>query len=503
MIYKYVKCAVFVMIALFQINVYPLDASNKHVFKADNANWFDYKNDSGLYDKKIIGNEIHFTVTNPGNYPWSNAFGQSGISLEKGYAYRVEFKVRSSEKMRSIVLVAMSAAPYYSYSGVRKLRTSETAKNVSFDFTMRNSTDENAVIQFQCGARGTGTLIVSNLKITLIGKEKDLVVPKNFPAPFASSMKRGINLGNTLDAPNEGNWGPELKEEYFATIKKKGVFDHIRIPCRWETHAGNEAPYAIDPAWMKRVDWAVSHALKNGFFVVLNMHHNTEFEKNPMKQKDKFLAMWGQIAEHFKTYPSNLYFEIYNEPGTHQSTKQGTLEDASVWNELWPQAYDVIRKSNTSRTIIISGPVWASPDAMTSLVLPDRIAKDKNIIAQVHFYYPADFCMQGTAGNDFDDVSGIRWRGSDNEIDAITTRFDRIDAWRKPMNLRLWNGEFGCFDVKSVPEDRMKWINFITSECERRAIPWAYWDFAGDASSLYDLIEGTWDDDVIKALTVH
>jgi endoglucanase len=503
MISKYLKYAVLMMIVSFQIQLYPRETFDKNVFVADNTKWFDYKNDTGSYTKTIIGDEVHFTVTNPGKYQWSAAFGQAGISLEKGYTYGVEFHVRSSDKMRSVVMIAMSAAPYYSYSGAQKLLSSEADKKIRFSFTMRDSTDTNAVVQFQCGARGTGTLIVRNLKVVLLGKEKELIIPDKFPAPFAQSIKRGINLGNTLDAPNEGNWGSELKEEYFKIIKKKGVFDHIRIPCRWETHAENEAPFIIDPVWMKRVDWAVSNALKNGFYVVLNMHHNTEFEKNPMNQKDKFIAMWKQIAEHFRTYPSNLYFEIYNEPGTHQSSKQGTLEEVSVWNYLWPQAYDEIRKSNKTRTIIISGPVWASPDCMTQLVIPDRIAKDANIIAQVHFYYPVDFCMQGSPGNDFDDVSGVRWRGSDDEIGAIKTRFDKIDAWRKPMNLRLWNGEFGCSDLKSVSEDRLKWIAFMTAECERRGIPWAYWDFSGDSSSVYNLIEGTWDEDVIRAMTIH
>src|SRR5262249_14485292 len=32
-------------------------------------------------------------------------------------------------------------------------------------------------------------------------------------------LGRGINLGNALEAPNEGEWGVRLKPEYFAAIK--------------------------------------------------------------------------------------------------------------------------------------------------------------------------------------------------------------------------------------------------------------------------------------------
>ncbi len=41
--------------------------------------------------------------------------------------------------------------------------------------------------------------------------------------PFFRQLKppfgRGINLGNALEAPREGQWGVTLKEEYFAAIK--------------------------------------------------------------------------------------------------------------------------------------------------------------------------------------------------------------------------------------------------------------------------------------------
>ena len=76
--------------------------------------------------------------------------------------------------------------------------------------------------------------------------------------PFFKQLKaglgRGVNLGNALNAPNEGEWGVTLKEEYFTKIKQAG-FDSVRIPVRWSNHAGHAAPYAIDAKFLARVDW--------------------------------------------------------------------------------------------------------------------------------------------------------------------------------------------------------------------------------------------------------
>ncbi len=42
-------------------------------------------------------------------------------------------------------------------------------------------------------------------------------------APSAAEMTkrlgRGVNLGNALDAPNEGEWGVKLQREHFKAIK--------------------------------------------------------------------------------------------------------------------------------------------------------------------------------------------------------------------------------------------------------------------------------------------
>lgn len=49
-------------------------------------------------------------------------------------------------------------------------------------------------------------------------------------------LGRGVNLGNALEAPREGEWGMYLEAEYFALIAEAG-FNAVRVPIKWSAHA--------------------------------------------------------------------------------------------------------------------------------------------------------------------------------------------------------------------------------------------------------------------------
>lgn len=49
------------------------------------------------------------------------------------------------------------------------------------------------------------------------------------PYQVVQDMGRGVNLGNTLSAPVEGNWAPVVYEQYFIDVKNEG-FSNVRIP---------------------------------------------------------------------------------------------------------------------------------------------------------------------------------------------------------------------------------------------------------------------------------
>jgi endoglucanase len=81
-------------------------------------------------------------------------------------------------------------------------------------------------------------------------------------------LGRGLNMGNSLEAPKGSSWGKAIAEEDFPRIKAAG-FASVRIPVRWADYAATEAPYAIEPAFLDKVEHLVKAALKADLQVVL------------------------------------------------------------------------------------------------------------------------------------------------------------------------------------------------------------------------------------------
>src|SRR4051794_19893010 len=80
------------------------------------------------------------------------------------------------------------------------------------------------------------------------------------------ALGRGVNFGNALEAPKEGDWGMKLEADYFKHIRAAG-FNHVRVPVKWSAHADAKPPYTIDPAFFARIDWVLDQAAANGLGV--------------------------------------------------------------------------------------------------------------------------------------------------------------------------------------------------------------------------------------------
>ena len=309
--------------------------------------------------------------------------------------------------------------------------------------------------------------------------------------PFFEKMTarfgRGVNLGNALEAPHEGDWGVKLKEEYFKRIAEAG-FNSVRIPVRWSAHADAAAPYTIDAKFFERVDWAVDQALRRKLLVVLNMHHFDGMMKDPANHRERFVALWKQIAEHFKDRPPEVAFELLNEP-------QDKLT-AEEWNRDLAAALAVVRQSNPTRDVVI-GPVhWNAISELNSLKLPDD---DRHLIVTVHYYLPFHFTHQGA-----DFVSGAqqwlgtKWSGTLAEKQAITRDFDTALDWAVAHHRPMYLGEFGSYE-KADMESRVRWTRFIADEALKRKMSIAYWEFCS-GFGCYDPKRDQWIASIRNAL---
>jgi endoglucanase len=316
--------------------------------------------------------------------------------------------------------------------------------------------------------------------------------PMSTPAPavdaFAANRRlgRGVNLGNALEAPSEGEWGVTLREADFQLIAEAG-FDSVRLPTRWSAHAGATAPYAIDPAFFDRVTWAVDQALARGLNVVLNIHHYDELLTDRAAQEPRFLAIWRQIAERFQDYPDALFFEVLNEP--HDIGDR-------AWNTLAAKALDVIRASNPARYVIV-GPVdWNSHRRLRDLRLPED---DRRLIVTFHYYLPFQFTHQGAEWAEGSQAwLGTTWDATSSQKSDALWDLDLAAAWGKEHNRPIFLGEFGAYS-KADMDSRARWTAFVARQAEARDMSWAYWEFRA-GFGVYDDATGAWNQPLLDAL---
>ncbi len=307
------------------------------------------------------------------------------------------------------------------------------------------------------------------------------------PLDAGASLRRGMNLGTMLEAPNEGDWGLKVQPEYLRLIKEAG-FDFVRLPIRWSGHADTAPPYAISPSFLARVDQVVGWALENHLAIILDLHNYGELMTNPPANHDRFLAIWRQVAEHYKDYPPQLMFELLNEPTN--------LLNASVWNDYAREGLAVIRASNPQRVVIIDSPESAYYAWINTLEVPH----DLHIMVTFHYYEPFQFTHQGAdwLGIDTSGWLGTTWMGTDAEKAAIERNFNVVAGWAQRQHVRILMGEFGAYSTADMAS-RVRWTSFVARLAEQHGFPWAYWEFAA-GFGVYDPNAKLWRQNLLEAL---
>jgi endoglucanase len=306
---------------------------------------------------------------------------------------------------------------------------------------------------------------------------------------FAQNAKlgRGMNLGNALEAPNEGEWGVTLKSEYFDLIKNAG-FNSVRIPIRWSAHAAASAPYLLSTGFLQRVDWAIEQALARKLAVVINIHHYEELMLDPALHKARFLAIWEQLAAHYQNHSGDLFFELLNEPNG--------LLNSGLWNQYLQAAIAIIRRTNPGRIVIV-GPVnWYNISALNTLALPGN---DRNLIAAFHYYNPFQFTHQGAEWVPGSNAwLGTRWSGTAAERQAIQREFSAAAQWGAANNRPLNLSEFGAYGKADVAS-RALWTEAVARAAEANGMSWHYWEFIA-GFGVYNGAANDWNYSLLNAL---
>lgn len=321
----------------------------------------------------------------------------------------------------------------------------------------------------------------------------------NFDSPAwqaAKQFRRGVNLGNYLEAYPFGHWGVTVSASEFPEMKRQG-FDHVRVPVGWQHYAGPAPDYRLSPEIFSRVDFAVTNALHAGLAVMINIHHFDELDQNPAGTADEFLKIWAQIAAYYKSFPLQLAFELDNEPHDNAAT--------AVMNPLYARTIAEIRRTNPARTIFVEPGDWGSIGELKNLVLPP----DDNVIVSVHCYEPFLFTHQGANWTGLPKVIGIQFPGPPDQpfvpdpsvklpqwmLDwyhdyntlptaenpsgpaAFTGRIEYVRAWSDYYGRPVHLGEFGAYTTADAAS-RAHFYAAMRQTLEENHIGWAIWDWS-------------------------
>jgi endoglucanase len=284
-------------------------------------------------------------------------------------------------------------------------------------------------------------------------------------APFP--MRRGVNLGNALEAPNEGDWGYRIELTHLDAIRDAG-FDGVRLPVRFDAHAGSTPPYAFGGDFWRRIDDIVEHALELGLKVQLDMHHYERLISEPARQRERFLGMWSVIAHHFRGAPAGLMLEPFNEPNG-SNWRSGALMD------LQRNVVEVIRDRGGASRLIVLGPGnWQNIDALRDWRPPEG----ENIAVSVHYYEPHDFTHQNAEWLGAEAPNFGRDWGTGEDRAEVRAHIEQAAAWGARRGYAMQLGEFGV--NKALPiQERAAWTRTVRGACEARGLGWCVWDFAG------------------------
>ena len=292
-------------------------------------------------------------------------------------------------------------------------------------------------------------------------------ISQTSPADMVLRMGRGLNLGNVLSAPSEGNWSPAAEQQYFIDVATEG-FTNVRIPIDFygnrttgdtsiysdqagtsASYNGSPSDYVVNASYLDRLEEVINWGLDQGLVITLDFHggglksefiytfKSTKSEyTHPTSAKraadnEKFETIWTQIADRFKNYSYDLLFEIINEPYFYMSKPDMDTLNTNVLS--------IIRNSggnNANRNVIITGGGATSHEAPLQIE-PTILNNDNYLIPTFHYYQPFDFTASSADSRDNTD-----W-GNASDKSILSAEFDEVSTWANSHNVSIFVGEFG------------------------------------------------------------
>ena len=298
-------------------------------------------------------------------------------------------------------------------------------------------------------------------------------------------FRRGIAIGNALEAAFEGEWGYVIQRRHLDAIRRAG-FDHVRLPIKFSGHIDDRAPFRIEPKFLTRLDEILGWMVDAGLYCVIDVHHFDGISERPDIYEPRLIAIWRQLAARYSRLPNSIVFEVLNEP-------RGLLIGERL-RKMYRSVLAEIRPANPTRPVILSGDRWGNSIGLPALQGID----DPYVIATFHYYAPGNFTHQGAWWDKNQSPKmGVKW-GTAAEIRKVEDDIAQAAERARPLRIPVILGEFGV--INTIPDkERAPWIRTVRRAAEAQGMAWTIWQFVV-SGHMYDLASEAWSPPIYQAL---
>ncbi|PJJ07788.1 aryl-phospho-beta-D-glucosidase BglC (GH1 family) [Flavobacterium sp. 1] len=321
---------------------------------------------------------------------------------------------------------------------------------------------------------------------------------------LSGKMLMGINIGNTMESPNEAEWvNSKITESYVKFLKQKG-FNAVRLPTGWVwTHLSDPDNAKIDPVWLNRVKEVVGWCVANDMYVVLNTHGDAGWLENNVNAANqerinaKLKAVWEQIATTMRDFDEHLIFAGTNEPAVESAEQMAILNG---YHETFIKAVRATGGKNSYRVLVVQGP---STDPNKTYTLMNTMPTDKipnKLMVEVHDYTPSTFTILTDGDASWGNMVYYWGAGNHSTIEpernatgveegAIDAEFQKIKEKFVNKGIPVILGEYAAWrrnainNANYLPKDLTKhnqsvdyWTTYVTKQAKANGIVPFYWE---------------------------
>ena len=430
------------------------------------------------------------------------------VEQTAGHGLIVKEKSYQVKSQGGIFTVELSANGEYSYSIDNSWITETTdsksraMKDYTIDFNVSANHGQERI--------GNITFTLGNISETVtVTQEKGeaATVSGETPWDICASLGLGWNLGNQLDAHNDGiaeetAWGNQpTTQALFDQLASTG-FTSVRIPVTWLGHIDEAPDYTIDAEYLNRVAEVVGYAESAGLNAIINIHHDgadsnywlnikdaATDEALTTSIKEQLAAIWTQIANKFKDKGNFLVFESMNEIhdggwGWGENLTDGGKQYAVLneWNQVFVDAIRATGGNNTNRYLGVPGYITNIDLTVENFVLPKDVVQNRLMVA-VHFYSPMEFTLNdefsewGHTGN-----SSLKPNWGDEEY--LKSQFNSMKIKFIDNGIPAYIGEIGCVHRNNERSEafRLYYLEYLCKAAKEYGMAPFYWD-NGSASA--------------------